>query len=309
MKTIIKAIARKIMPAAFILAAAFLLNPVGAQAAKKPGKVTKLEEVKATDTSITVKFKKVKGAKKYQARVYEADRDRELIKSKNSYGDKTLNCKYTWKTKKKLVKKMETKKTTLTVKGLARNNWYAIKIRAYNGKSYGKWATKYVRATINGIRYPGTSMATGSNLKKQYENWKASIIKEGKEMIGHNFDSMQDWIFWQLRQPSEFICTESVPQNLTNYNQYSEDELLSTYKNGYGTNLEIYHVIMDFCKDAGVRCEIKKAKVHLTTKYVYQIIGWSGKYRKNGKPQMEALSIHTNGSASWGDVNLDMYED
>lgn len=242
MKTIIKAIARKIMPAAFILAVVFLLAPVSAQAAKKPGKVTKLEEVKATNTSITVKFKKVKGAKKYQVRVYETKWDRYTKK---------------FKTTKKLIKKLETKNTTCTIKGLEETYWYYIKVRAYNGKSYGKWATVTTSTTIDGVKYPGKTTATGKNLEKQYKKFKAMFVEK---------ESPLDMV-------SYIECTKEVRGDIANYASGSKEDLLRTYKNGYGSDLEIYQVMADVCKKAGIKCAIKKRK---SDNPFYVFLIWEG---------------------------------
>lgn len=84
----------------------------------KPSQVKKVTKIKATDTSLKIKYSKVKKAKGYQIRVYKV---------------------------KHLVKKINTSKTYVTIKSLEPNTTYKIKVRAYikSGKKlvYGKEKT------------------------------------------------------------------------------------------------------------------------------------------------------------------------
>ena len=149
---------RKLMAVLSIFAVAFLLMPVNASAAKKPGKVRGIEEVKVADKSITVKFKKAARAKSYQIRVYEATL--KLTKTSGSDGEKKSS--YKWAAEKKLVEQTETNKPEITTKVTGDNKnfcCYAIKIRACNGNVYGKWNTQYVCATFKGTHYIKVSYA------------------------------------------------------------------------------------------------------------------------------------------------------
>lgn len=268
-------ILKKLMAVVLILAAAFLLNPVGAQAAKKPGKVTKLEEVKATDTSITVKFKKVKGAKKYQVRLYEAS---------FNWGTKK------WKAKtKKLIKKLETKKTTYTIKGLEKAWSYTIKVRACNGKSYGKWATISTCTTVDGVKRPGNTEATKKNLEKQYNTFKAMFVKETKKYSPSVCDVT-----------GYIDCTKTARGDIAGYASGSKEELLRTYKNGYGTDLEIYHVMADICEKAGVKYAIKKFKCD-NPFYVFLL------WQKDGK--IELFEVEEGGSTYSGGKSPESIEE
>ena len=84
----------------------------------KPSQVKKVTKIKATDTSLKIKYSKVKKAKGYQIRTYKV---------------------------KHLVKKINTSKTYVTIKSLKPNTTYQIKVRAYikSGKKlvYGKEKT------------------------------------------------------------------------------------------------------------------------------------------------------------------------
>lgn len=138
---------RKLMAVLSIFAVAFLLMPVNASAAKKPGKVSGIEEVKVADKSITIKLKKAARAKSYQIRVYEATL--KITKTLGSDGKNKYS--YKWAAGKKLVEQAETNKPEITTKVTGDNKnscCYAIKIRACNGNAYGKWNTQYVRVTF-----------------------------------------------------------------------------------------------------------------------------------------------------------------
>lgn len=84
----------------------------------KPSQVKKVTKIKATDTSLKIKYSKVKKTKGYQIRAYKV---------------------------KHLVKKINTSKTYVTIKSLEPNTTYKIKVRAYikSGKKlvYGKEKT------------------------------------------------------------------------------------------------------------------------------------------------------------------------
>ena len=281
---------QKLTMVAFLFAMVLLLMPMNTFAAKKPGQVKNIEEVKATDKSVTIKFKKVSGAKKYQVRVYEATRKLETKK----YADESRTYKYKWTAKKKIFTKLDTKKTSCTIKGLNKNSSYAVKIRAYNGKSYGKWATQYVWTTSMGIRYPGRTIATGDNLKKQYEGWKAKLIKEAKKDVDKNW-CLARTVLWKcynsMAVERDLKCTKSTDKLVDNPNEYTMEEVYATYKRGYGTDLEIYHLVMDVLKTAGLRCEIRYNK-HLYDSYLeydgvglvkYAVLGYSGIYNEEMK--------------------------
>ena len=280
---------QKLTMVAFLFAMVLLLMPMNTFAAKKPGQVKNIEEVKATDKSVTIKFKKVSGAKKYQVQVYETIRQPQT--KKNADGSRTYSKK--WKTKKKIFTKLDTKKTKCTIKGLNKSSSYAVKIRAYNGKSYGKWATQYVWTTDQGRRYPGRTTATGDNLKKQYENWKADWISSAKKSADETYCFA--WtILWKYNHSTvarDLKCTKSTDKLVDNPNEYTMEEVYATYKRGYGTDLEIYHLVMDVLKTAGLRCEIRYNK-HLYDSYLeydgvglvkYAVLGYSGIYNEEMK--------------------------
>lgn len=305
-----RTIVTKLTMVAFLFAMVLLIMPMNTFAAKKPGQVKNIEEVKATDNSVTIKFKKVSGAKKYQVQVYEANRKLETKK----YADKSRTYKYKWTAKKKIFTKLDTKKTSCTIKGLNRNRSYAVKIRAYNGKSYGKWATQYVWTTSMGRRYPGRTTATGDNLKKQYENWKADWINSAKKSADEKYCFA--WtILWKYRHStvaSDLKCTKSTDKLVDNPNEYTMEEVYATYKRGYGTDLEIYHLVMDVLKSAGLRCEITYDKdlYYGTLKYKetptihYAVLAYTGIYNEDLKLEdAYALRVDTRHSGVSGGDN------
>lgn len=145
-------------------------NTTAEAAAKKPGAVTKITKVKATQNTLKVKWNKVKNKTGYQVRAYAG---------------------------KKLVKSAKTKKTAYTVKGLKPATKYTIKVRAYgkkNGKTiYGKEkkityktaktpAKTPAPAPVNDteedkIVLPGQSTSTGAALVAEYNAWIAYLAK------------------------------------------------------------------------------------------------------------------------------------
>lgn len=103
-----RTITTKLTMVAFLFAMVLLLMPMNTFAAKKPGQVKNIEEVKATDNSITIKFKKVKGAKSYQIQVYYGGSTKKTTSTVTQYGDKKYKYKYIYRTGK-LAKKTTTK--------------------------------------------------------------------------------------------------------------------------------------------------------------------------------------------------------
>lgn len=260
----------KLTMVAFLFAMVFLMMPMNTFAAKKPGQVKNIEEVKATDKSVTIKFDKVKGAKSYQVEVHIGGRKHNITSTVTQYGDKKYKCKYTYSVGKKIVKKTTTKKTTCTIKGIGFKNTeklYAVKVRAFDGKNYGKWGVLYVRNTRDGVHAPGKSAAVGKNLKKQYEAWKKKVISEAKEE-----KTARKAIDSCIHQAVLFGCTENIHNDIGNNVQYSMEEVYQTYKRGYGTNLEIYCLIADICKDAGFRCRFKGQESWYGNHMVYALV-------------------------------------
>lgn len=309
-----RTITTKLTMVAFLFAMVLLLMPMNTFAAKKPGQVKNIEEVKATDKSVTIKFKKVSGAKKYQVRVYETIRQPQT--KKNADGSRTYSNK--WKTKKKIFTKLDTKKTSCTIKGLNKSSSYAVKIRAYNGKSYGKWATQYVWTTSGGIHCPGRTTATGDNLKKQYESWKANWIRIAQKKVdekSYQCDSLGRAIlniYYFSAVARDLNCTRETKTLVDNPEEYTMEEVYATFKRGYGTDMEIYHLVMDVLKTAGVRCEITYDKdlYYGTLKYKetptihYAVLAYTGIYNEDLKLEdAYALRVDTRHSGVSGGDN------
>ena len=96
----------------------------------KPGAVKNLKKVKTTKNSIKIKYKKVKGADKYQILIYERVEDDGAPR------------------KTPLVYAFDTKKTTYTIKNLVPGCKYTIKVRAWKNGVHGKF--KSVKAKTEG---------------------------------------------------------------------------------------------------------------------------------------------------------------
>lgn len=251
---------KRIMLVALAAMALTMTGTMEAQAAKKPREVTKIEATKMGATkrqaakvksgkleaTVSLKFKKAKNAKKYQIRVYEAKIKRKKASEimKEGKGAKLRRYQNT----KKLAYKGETRTNKFTVKGLEPYKFYILKIRAVNGKRKGKWATETFRATGNsGIVYQGDSISNGKELERQYEDWKKYELETRKpdktDPSILNFDDL-------------IKCTSNVDWLAEDPNNYIKQDVCQTYKRGYGSDVEAYQLIMDICKDVGVRCKI-----------------------------------------------------
>lgn len=109
-----KNVGTKLLALLMALALVVIAVPAGditAQAAVKPGAVSKVKVSKVTKDSAKVTYKKAKKAKGYQIRVYKG---------------------------KKQVLSKKTKALSYKIKKLKANTKYTVKVRAYNGKKYGK---------------------------------------------------------------------------------------------------------------------------------------------------------------------------
>lgn len=166
-----------LLMALVLMVTAIPMGNVTAEAAVKPGAVSSVKVSKITEKSAKVTYKKAKKAKGYQIRVYKG---------------------------KKQVFNKKTKALSYTVKKLQANTKYTVKVRAYNGKKYGKEKTVKFRtkkpantpAPTNeteepsseepnsGIVMPGESTSTGDALIAEYnayvayeaEQWKNSQV-------------------------------------------------------------------------------------------------------------------------------------
>lgn len=236
---------KRIMLVALAVITLTMTGAAEAQAAtKKPGNVKNIEETKVTESSIAFKFKKVKGAEKYQIRLYNA----EFGRKKRAYqiqNEKNPTSLWTKGKVKDLVQEYETKKTKFTIKNL-KCGIYAIKIRAVKGNQYGKWALQFIHTYYEGAQYPGISTATGKALEKEYDDWKKAVIKEYKE----------NWNIGICDR--EIKCISNSGYLPTDPNNVTKAELAQIYKRGFGTDVEVYQIIKDLNKDMGIPCEIVK---------------------------------------------------
>lgn len=234
---------KRIMLVALAAMALTMTGATEAQAAKQPGNVANIEETKVTGTSISLKFKKAKNAKKYQIRVYEAKYKRKsasaILKETNPTG------RYSYTATKKLLKKGETTKTKYTIKGLKSDTGCLVKIRAVNGKKYGKWATQFMMSGMsNGIHGPGNSTASGKALEKQYEAHKKWLLKEFRDIWNAGFCD------------TDIKCISKSEYLPKDPNKFTKAEIHQIYKKGFGSDLEVYQYMMDMNKAAGIRCRI-----------------------------------------------------
>lgn len=109
-KNVMKKVITLLM-ALIVMMTAVPAGNVTAQAAVKPGSVSKVKVSKVTKNSAKVTYKKAKKAKGYQIRVYKG---RKQVLSK------------------------KTKALSYNIKKLKPNTKYTVKVRAFNGKKYGK---------------------------------------------------------------------------------------------------------------------------------------------------------------------------
>ncbi|MGY3663002.1 MAG: fibronectin type III domain-containing protein [Roseburia sp. 1XD42-69] len=109
-KNVMKKVITLLM-ALIVMVTAVPTGNVTAQAAVKPGSVSKVKVSKVTKNSAKVTYKKAKKAKGYQIRVYKG---RKQVLSK------------------------KTKALSYNIKKLKPNTKYTVKVRAFNGKKYGK---------------------------------------------------------------------------------------------------------------------------------------------------------------------------
>lgn len=248
-----KKLMKKAMLAVLVIAAAATIQTTEAQAAKKPGQVKNIEETKKTSASFTFKFKKAKNAKKYQVRVYEV----KGVKKSVYIGRGKKSSVIEWQATNKLVKKAECSTNKCTITGLE-SKLYAVKVRACNGNKYGKWATQFITPAYKGMTFPGKSSATGKLLKTEYNKWKKRLMKDMKEDKVETDDGLLEWIGDQFGYFHLIQCIKVHEGYVADPNKYTAKELYQTYKTGMGSELDIYHVIMDIYKDLGVPCTIER---------------------------------------------------
>lgn len=98
------------------------------------------------------------------------------------------------------------------------------------------------------IVLPGHSTAEGEELKAQYEAWKNDIIASA---MAEETDKYYMGMWLSSFYATSVTCTEVIADEIPGVNEYTEEEVLNTYKTGKGTNIEKYHVLMDIYKDAG----------------------------------------------------------
>ena len=135
--------------------------------------VTGLRASNVTKDSVKITYKKAKNAKGYQIRVYKG--------SKQVSGEKTG-------------------KTSYTVGKLSGGTKYTIKVRAYNGRKYGKEKSIIVTTSAptdeteepssgnqnSGIVMPGESTSTGDALIAEYNAYVAYEAEQWKNAPGNN---------------------------------------------------------------------------------------------------------------------------
>ena len=168
-----------LLMALVLMVTAIPMGNVTAEAAVKPGAVSSVKVSKITEKSAKVTYKKAKKAKGYQIRVYKG---------------------------KKQVLNKKTKALSYTVKKLQANTKYTVKVRAYNGKKYGKEKTVKFRtkkpvntpAPANeteepsseepnsGIVMPGESTSTGDALIAEYNAYVAYEAEQWRNAPGNN---------------------------------------------------------------------------------------------------------------------------
>lgn len=179
-KTVITKFITMLMALVLIVTAVPMGN-VAAEAATKPGAVSKVKVSKITKNSAKVTYKKAKKAKGYQIRVYKG---------------------------KKQVLSKKTKALSYNIKKLKANTTYTVKVRAYNGKKYGKERSVKFKTKKNTAKnptpnpepedpepenptpptpeppQPGTSTSEGEQLVAEYNAYVAYIANKWSDTVG-----------------------------------------------------------------------------------------------------------------------------
>lgn len=176
-----KNVGTKLLALLMALALVVTAVPAGditAQAAVKPGTVSKVKVSKVTKDSVKVTYKKAKKAKGYQIRVYKG---------------------------KKQVLSKKTKALSYKIKKLKANTKYTVKVRAYNGKKYGKERSVSFKTKKNTSKKPaptpedptpeppaptpeppalGTTSSEGEQLVAEYNAYVAYIATIWSDTVG-----------------------------------------------------------------------------------------------------------------------------
>ena len=133
-------------------------------ASKNPAKVTGLKKSKATESAITVKYKKAKRATGYQVRLYSS--------------------------KGKYIKAVSTKKTSATIKSLMPSTTYKFRVRAYRKLKSGRKTNTYysglsktVKIKTAATKKPGS--VSGLKKSKATENAITVTYKKASRASGY----------------------------------------------------------------------------------------------------------------------------
>lgn len=196
--------------------------PVGnmtADAATKPGAVSKVKISKITKNSAKVTYRKAKKAKGYQIRVYKG---------------------------KKQVLSKKTKALSYNIKKLKANTKYTVKVRAYNGKKYGKQFSVSFKTKKNTAKnptstpedptpeppaptpeppQPGTSTSEGEQLVAEYNAYVAHIAADWSDparVAWANQDSSVDclntaWLRYTVGMFSTFTYSDAYTDKYQAY--------------------------------------------------------------------------------------------
>lgn len=227
-----KNVGTKLLALLMALALVVTAVPAGditAQAAVKPGAVSKVKVSKITKDSAKVTYKKAKKAKGYQIRVYKG---------------------------KKQVLSKKTKALSYKIKKLKANTKYTVKVRAYNGKKYGKERSVSFKTKKNTSKKPaptpedptpeppaptpeppapGTTSSEGEQLVAEYNAYVAAIAS--------------DWIKGETLLRTEWLYESSGMFRSWHYSDAYTDKY-QAYKHGCGT----LEAITDYYADVLTTC-------------------------------------------------------
>lgn len=226
-----------------LMVTAVPMGNITANAATKPGSVSKVKVSKITKNSARVTYKRAKKAKGYQIRVYKG---------------------------KKQVLSKKTKALYYNIKKLKPNTKYTVKVRAYNGKKYGKQISVSFKTKKNTTTnptpnpepeepepenptppapqpiLPGTSTSEGEQLVAEYNAYVAYIAADWGNAL-NVANAFQDSSITCLNT-AWLGCTAGMI-NLWHYSDMYTDKY-QAYKHGCGT----LDAITDYYADVLTAC-------------------------------------------------------
>ena len=196
----------------------FMASGIESFAASRPGKVTGVSAKAVSSDSITLKWKKLSGAKAYQ--IY----------------------KVTKKGSRKIASVKGASKKTFTVKGLKSDTRYCFKIRAVNKKKRtGAFSKKvYAKTAIKPSKVTGLTAEETSPVSV-YLSWNTAkgasgyqiymVTKQGSEKIASVYGASENsYIVKDLKSDATYSFKIRAFNNTNEYGEFSETVSVSLHK-------------------------------------------------------------------------------